>query len=126
MGFTHRTSHGAHGLGDVSTLGSHASATLAEIKLAHPCVFEEPVFSVGREEGWQHKILLRDEGKDPPRKKLYPLDLVEQAALKEQLDVLLKSGRIVHSSSQYGASILFAKKKDSDKLRMCIDYRALN
>ena len=74
----------------------------------------------------QHKILLRDEGKDPPRKKLYPLDIVEQAALKEQLDVLLKSGRIVHSSSPYGAPILFAKKKDSNKLRMCIDYRALN
>ena len=46
--------------------------------------------------------------------------------MKEQLDVLLQSGRIVHSSSPYGAPILFAKKKDSDKLRMCIDYRALN
>ena len=44
----------------------------------------------------------------------------------EQLDILLQSGRIVHSSSPYGAPILFAKKKDSDQLRMCIDYRALN
>ena len=39
---------------------------------------------------------------------------------------MLASGRIVHSASPYGAPILFAKKKDSDKLRMCIDYRALN
>lgn len=57
---------------------------------------------------------------------MYPLDAVELAALKEQLEVLLKSGRIVHSASPYGAPILFAKKKDSNALRMCIDYRALN
>ena len=39
---------------------------------------------------------------------------------------LLESGRIEHSSSPFGAPILFAKKKDSTKLRMCVDYRALN
>jgi hypothetical protein len=74
----------------------------------------------------QHHIVLKDPAFDPPRKKLYPLDDVELAALKEQLQDLLDSGRIVHSSSPYGAPILFARKKDSDKLRMCIDYRALN
>ena len=56
---------------------------------------------------------------------MYPLDQVELAALKEQLDNLLASGRIVHSASPFGAPILFAKKKDGG-LRMCIDYRALN
>ena len=50
---------------------------------------------------------------------------MELAALKEQLDTLLASGRIVHSASPFGAPILFAKKKDGG-LRMCIDYRALN
>ena len=50
---------------------------------------------------------------------------MELAALKEQLDNLLASGRIVHSASPFGAPILFAKKKDGG-LRMCIDYRALN
>lgn len=62
---------------------------------------------------------------EPPRKKLYPLDDNEMLALKEQVENLLASGRIVHSSSPYGAPILFAKKKDGG-LRMCIDYRALN
>ena len=57
---------------------------------------------------------------------MYPLDALELEALKEQLTELLDSGRIRHSSSPYGAPILFAKKKDSTKLRMCIDYRALN
>ncbi len=67
-----------------------------------------------------------NENEQPPRKKLYPLDANELQALKEQLSELLESGRIRHSSSPYGAPILFAKKKDSTKLRMCIDYRALN
>ena len=39
---------------------------------------------------------------------------------------LLESGRIVPSSSPYGAPILFAEKKGGGGLRMCIDYRSLN
>ena len=39
---------------------------------------------------------------------------------------LLESGRIVPSSSPYGAPILFAEKKGGGGLRMCINYRSLN
>ena len=39
---------------------------------------------------------------------------------------LLESGRIVPSTSPYGAPILFAEKKGGGGLRMCIDYRSLN
>ena len=39
---------------------------------------------------------------------------------------LLESGRIVPSSSPYGAPILFAEKKGGGGLRMCVDYRSLN
>ena len=66
-------------------------------------------------------ILLKDPLKDPPRKKLYPFDAAELAALKEQIEQFLASGCIAPSSSPYGAPILFAKKKDGG-LRMCIDY----
>ncbi len=98
---------------------------MTELKCDFPRVFEEPTFPVDRPAHQRHYIKLKDEGKDPPRKKLYPLDDVEMAALKEQLDTLLGSNRIKHSSSPYGAPILFAKKKEGS-LRMCIDYRALN
>lgn len=99
---------------------------LERLRKSHASVFDEPVYPVAREEVFQHQIRLKDPGADPPRRKMYPLDAVESAALKQQLEELLESGRIRHSSSPYGAPILFAKKKDSDKLRMCIDYRALN
>ena len=69
--------------------------------------------------------MLKDTALDPPKKRLYPLDQLEMAALKEQIDLFLKTKRIVPSASPYGAPILFAKKKGG-LLRMCIDYRALN
>ena len=61
----------------------------------------------------------------PPRRKIYPLDSEELAALKKEIESLLESNRIRPSASPYGAPILFAKKHDG-RLRMCIDYRALN
>jgi hypothetical protein len=68
---------------------------------------------------------LKDEGKEPPRRRLYPLDELELAELKKQIDDMLATKRILPSSSPYGAPILFARKKNG-KLRMCIDYRMLN
>ena len=41
--------------------------------------------------------------------------------------MLLESGRIVPSSSLYGAPVLFAENKGGGGwLRMCTDYRSLN
>src|SRR5436305_2846269 len=58
-------------------------------------------------------------------KGIFRLSQLELRELKRQLDQLLKDGKIKSSTSPYDASVLFVKKKD-DKLRMCIDYRALN
>ena len=87
-------------------------------------MFADPVYPIkrGDDKVYAFRILLKDPLKDPPRKKLYPLDAAELAALKEQIEQFLASGRIAPLSSPYGAPILFAKKKDGG-LRMCIDYR---
>ncbi len=68
--------------------------------------------------------MLKDNAEIPPRK-LYPLSAAELSELKKQITLFLESGRIVPSSSPYGAPILFAAKKDGG-LRLCIDYRGLN
>ncbi|WRX22761.1 zinc finger protein [Theobroma cacao] len=57
-----------------------------------------------------------------PPYRMAPTELKE---LKVQLKELVDKGFIRSSTSPWGASILFVKKKD-DTLRLCIDYRQLN
>ena len=64
-------------------------------------------------------------GAAPISKKSYKMSLVELAELKKQIQELLSKGFIRPSSSPWGCSALFVKKKD-DTLRMCVDYRPLN
>ena len=54
--------------------------------------------------------------------RMAPVDLQE---LRVQLQELLDKGFIRLSTSPWGASVLFAKKKEKT-LRLCIDYRQLN
>ena len=86
-------------------------------------MFADPVSPIkrGDDKVYAFHIPVKDPLKDPPCKKLYPLDTAELAALKEQIEQFLANGHIVPSSSPYGVPILFAKKKDGG-LRMCIDY----
>ena len=51
--------------------------------------------------------------------------IVELKDLKDQLKDLHDKGFIRTSTSPWGASMLFVKKKDGS-LRLCIDYRQLN
>ncbi|KAJ9538901.1 hypothetical protein OSB04_031634 [Centaurea solstitialis] len=55
----------------------------------------------------------------------YRLAPPEMMELSKQLGELLDKGFICPSTSPWGASILFVKKKDGS-MRMCIDYRELN
>lgn len=65
-------------------------------------------------------------GSRPPNRPPFRLSLAERAETEKQVNDLLKSGRIVSSHSAYGAPVLFVAKRNTDALRMCIDYRALN
>ena len=47
---------------------------------------------------------------------------VELQELKVQLQELLDKGFIIQSTSPWGTSVVFSKKKDKT-LRLCIDYR---
>jgi predicted aspartyl protease len=71
-----------------------------------------------------HRIPLVDNA-NPPAPKQYRLSFKETEELKSQLDKLMEKGWIRHSSSPFGAPVLFAYKKGGT-LRMCIDYRQLN
>ena len=55
----------------------------------------------------------------------YRMAPAELKELKVQMEELLSKGFVKASTSPWGASVLFVKKKDGS-LRLCIDYRQLN
>jgi hypothetical protein len=71
-----------------------------------------------------HRIELQP-GSIPPSRSSYRMSGSELEALREELTDLREKGFIRPSKSPYGAPVLFVKKKNG-KLRMCVDYRALN
>nr|GFA24215.1 putative reverse transcriptase domain-containing protein [Tanacetum cinerariifolium] len=64
-------------------------------------------------------------GAAPVARAPYRLASSEMKELSEQLQELFDKGFIRPSSSPWGASVLFVKKKDGS-FRMCIDYMELN
>ena len=64
-------------------------------------------------------------GTEPVSKAPYRMAPVEMKELASQLQELLEKGVIRPSVSQWGAPVLFVKKKDGS-MRLCIDYRELN
>jgi hypothetical protein len=64
-------------------------------------------------------------GTTPISKRPYRMPPAELAELKKQLQELLDKCFIHPSTSPWGCSALFVKKKD-ENLRLCIDYRPLN
>ena len=83
---------------------------LDQLLSKHSSVFEEPdKLPPSRPE--DHRILLDPAFKFPPWRPLGILSQYELQVLKERLTELLDKGFITHSSSPFGANILFAKKK---------------
>ena len=66
------------------------------------------------------------EGKKPPWGPIYAISGKELGVLRENLDMILKSGKIRPSKPPTGVGILFVPKKEGRGLRLCVDYRGLN
>ena len=71
-----------------------------------------------------HQIKVKSKTK-PPSKAPNRLSQKELEELKSQLDELLSKGYIRQSKSTYGEPVLFVDKNNG-KLRLCVNYRALN
>ena len=70
-----------------------------------------------------HKIEVGDA--TPVRSQPYRMGPERKRALEEELDNLLKTGKIEPSTSPWASPVVMVPKK-GNKYRMCIDYRKLN
>jgi hypothetical protein len=86
-------------------------------------VFSDPI--VGQYHASTPECIQLKPASAPPNRPPFRLSLPERQEVEKQVKELLETGRIVPSSSSYGAPVLFVPKPDGS-LRMCIDYRELN
>ncbi len=97
----------------------------ATVKEFLPTLFKEPDSLPPDRGNANFAIELEDPDARPVFEPLRHLSPDNSAELKKQIDALLEKGYIQHSTSPWGAPVLFAKKKDGS-MRCCIDYRRLN
>jgi Aspartyl protease len=74
---------------------------------------------------WDHEIQITDETKLRTGL-IYRMTQKELKLVKEYIDYNKERGFIRTFYSKYGSSVLFVLKKDSEKLRLCVDFRNLN
>ena len=92
----------------------------------HPALIPSELPNVSQlQEKIKHDIKLSVDAK-PKASGIYHCSKDELAEMKRQITELLKAGHIRHSMSPWAAPVLFVKKKGTDTLRMCIDFRHLN
>jgi hypothetical protein len=103
-----------------------AAQSLDGIPVAYefPDVFPEDLSSMPLDRDVEFTIDLQP-GIAPISRRPYKMAPKELVELKVQLNELLDKGYIQPSSSPWGSSTLFVKKKDQS-LRLCVDYRPLN
>ena len=64
-------------------------------------------------------------GSKPANRPAFRYSDAERTAIEQEITDLLSRGLIERSCSPFGAPVIFVRKKDG-RLRMCVDYRALN
>lgn len=111
----------------VDVIGSVSGTCIMRKKFLdiHDDVISEdlPKFERKQRNVVEHSIVLKDN--KVSYKVPYNTPLGYRQRIDEQLQVLLKQGRIRHSNSEFQAPITAVAKKDGD-IRICMDYRELN
>ncbi|KAM2333980.1 hypothetical protein ACFXTH_011592 [Malus domestica] len=101
-----------------------SSVTEVGVVRHYPDVFPDDLLGLPPDRDVEFSIDLLP-GTDPISLTPYRMASAEPRELKIQLQELIDKGFIQPSTSPWGASVLFVRKKDGT-LRLCIDYRQLN
>lgn len=72
----------------------------------------------------KHKIELTSDV--PVKSKPYKIPIHLQDAVEKEIDSLLENGWIEKSTAEYASPIVVVKKKQTNDIRLCINYKKLN
>lgn len=124
---TQRSQHETNILNDVKissdSLSQEKQTELENLLLKYKDVFSQGDTDIGHYQGIQHKIELTDETPIKQRFRRIPPAMYEE--VREHLKQLAACGVIRPSHSPWSSPVVLARRKDG-KIRMCVDYRALN
>ena len=104
-------------------LTSEQQGLIYEVLKKHQTGFSVDEDDVGYCDGVEHRVILKDDAPlKVPHRRVPPHQWGE---VREYLQKALERGIVRESSSPYAAPIVLGRKKDG-RLRVCVDYRALN
>jgi hypothetical protein len=89
-------------------------------------VFQDPLPDGLPPEKKEGHSIPTEPGHPPPFRQMYRLSPLEYRELEKKVTAFLKAGILEVSTSPYGAPVLFVPKPNGRRLRLCVDYRALN
>ncbi len=96
---------------------------LGQLLVDYSDIFSTGSSDIGRTDWVKHDI---DTGDEPPfRQRPRRLPIMQQEALKEQIEDLKSRGLIRESTGPWASNVILVKKKDGS-WRLCIDYRGVN
>ena len=87
-------------------------------------LFMGPNNPLGRTQLVQHEIHTGDTS--PIRQPLRRMSPAHREIVDQEVDRMLREGIIEESDSAWSSPVVLVKKKDSDTLKFCVDFRALN
>lgn len=107
-----------------TSLTDEQKAQLNILLKEHEHVFTNHTESIGIVPFMEHSI---DTGDSKPiRSKPYRVSIKEQQVIQNLVNEMLESDIIRPSKSPWASPIVLVKKRGTDELRFCVDYRKLN
>lgn len=126
---THTSQYGTEILKHInlkdSQLNHDQNKQLKSLIVEYSDVFADNIYNIGKTHLYEYEIKINP-GVKPIRLRPYKTAWKEREIISEQVQEWLDAKIIVPSYSEWAFPCLLTKKKNSTKLRLCVDYRKLN
>ena len=110
-------------VGDIKAIESYDNKQLEKILKDYNELFMKDSWDIGKTDLVKHEIRTKD-GPIQINPRRQPVHLQEK--IDKNIEELLKNGVIKECESPWNSPIVCVKKKNTEDIRMCLDFRKLN